>query len=284
MQSYRVENGDLVLLCGDLVLLCGLAKRRSPGQCSMRKTDDFEMAVIAWKKGRQEKVEVGSECSRTRCASADLGWVAVIGADHHHLLQLRYRHFHHLSQDQELYVRTILTFASLRVKPQTLGWGRTVKPGVERRKIFQRVLNPAVGWNWSSHHRSYHQGGNGHRASQKTGSQKRLQKKRWKVQWVSLIVFNHVVEGSPYMVSSSSFLDMTLARRCSWLLSREYTALPSETASSRAGKGFRMDCMSLMGACVTRCSVGALSSRRQVRTDILHIQVTDEIRGYKKFK
>jgi len=199
--------------------------------------------------------------------------------DHLHL-QLRYRHFHDLSQDQKLYVRTTLTFASLRVKPQTLEWGRTVTLAVERRKIFQRVLNPAVGWNWSSHHRSYHQGGNGHRASQKIGSQK----KRWKVQWVSLIVLNHVVEGSPYMVSSSSFLDIALAWRCSWLLSQGYTALPSETASSRASKGFRMDCMSLMGACVTRCSVGALSSRRQARTDILHIQVTDEIRGYKKFK
>lgn len=66
MQSYRVENGDLVLLCG-------LEKRRSPGQCSMRTSGDFEMAVVARKKGPQEKAEVCSEGSSTHCASADLG-------------------------------------------------------------------------------------------------------------------------------------------------------------------------------------------------------------------
>ena len=180
---------------------------------------------------------MGFECGRTRCASSDF---SVFGGDHLHL-HLRYRHFQNSNQYQKRYVTRILVFASLPVKAQMLGWGRTATLVVERRKLLQCALNPVVGWGWSSHHRSYHHGWNGYWASLETGSQKRLQKKRWKVQWVSLIVFNHIIEVSPHIVSSSSFLDVTLARRCSWLLSRGYTALPSATASSRAGKRFRVN-------------------------------------------
>lgn len=192
--------------------------------------------------------------SIARCASLTF-------AVDHPDLQLRYWYFRNSGQK----------------KSQMLG-GRNSTLSVERRKMLQRVLNPAIGWNWSSHYRSYHQCGNGHQASPETGSQKRLQRKRWKMQWVSLIVFNHIIKVSPYyMVSSSSFLDMTLARRCSWLISRGYTALPSATASSREDKGFRMNSLSLMGASVTRCPVAALSSCCQPIIVMLHRQVTDEI-------